>query len=164
MTVFRICLFCSLFIVVLANLVSAEVNEVHDVFVCKEVERKISGAIKITKIARRVAYEDECEFYFYSGTDWFSVHLEKYKTEEISKKEFSDEFDFLTLAETYPTSVTQLNRRNFWEEAKGYHKRSDSDHLIMLRHKQVNITLISSSYELVLGIEPLLRTVRFGKI
>ncbi len=136
--------------------------ERENVFVCQEVERKVSEQVKISKAAKPFARDDECYLYFYSGGDWFSIHAKKFESEEESKKEFSFEFDVLALDETYPESVKHLKLHNFWDEAKGFNREPDPDRFIMLRHHSVVLTLISSNYELLEKIEPVLRTIKFG--
>lgn len=158
---FRVFVFFVCFYGILVISASAQNSKSGDLFVCNEVERKISNIIEISKVARRVFNEDNCEFYLYSGKEWLSVDIKKYKTLQLSKKAFSREFNFLTLAKTFPESVRKLDQYNFWNEAKGYFKDLDADHLIMLRYKKINFTLIGSNYNLILKIEPLLRNIKY---
>lgn len=136
-------------------------GQAKDSFVCNEVDRKVLGTLKITKVWRWRKYDDECDFEGDLGSEGFSIDIEKYKTEDESKKAFSMDFRHLTSIDFDEESVQYLERNNFWSEAKGYSDSADTDHLIMLRYKNINITLISSNYYLILGLEPLLRSIDF---
>ncbi len=140
---------------------TAQVNKTTEFFVCDEVEGRISAAVQITKIASRDFRKGECDFYFFTNDDWFSVRISKHKTRNESRRAFARDFDFLTLAETYPENVQKVGRNNFWNQTKGF-RENDSDSLIMLRYKNINITLISSDFELILTkIEPVLRSIKY---
>ncbi len=148
-----------LFFVFVLEMLVISVAGQNDSFVCREVQNKISGSIEISKVARQAIYDDECDFDFHSGDEWFTISIKKHKTLKESRETFSEEFHFLTFAETYPEAVQYLKKSNYWNEAKGYSQSDDSDHLIMLRHKNITITLISSKYDLILKVESLLREI-----
>jgi len=141
----------------------AQVNEIKDVFVCKKIEDVVSKKIEISKIRRRVSYQDECILNVKSEKDWFSISVEKYTTIKESKEEFEFEFDSITLAEIYPENVQCVQKNKFWHSAKGYYKETDSDHLVMLRYKNIVVTLIGSNYFQLLKVKSLLKNAPFNK-
>ena len=130
---------------------------------CREVEAKVLGLLHISETKRQVSYSDECEYYIISEHNWISLYVEKYETKKESVKAYSSSFKFLTSTKFDPDYVHKLERFNYWSEAKGYSRKSEADHLVMLRYEKIKITLISSSYDRILKIEPLLRTVDFSK-
>jgi len=136
-----------------------QVNDVKDVFVCKKIELSITQAIKGTEIQRRVAYEDECRLRVVTGKDWFSISVAKFESEKESKAEFIFDFDLYLPDDTDSTGVKNLRLHNFWGDAKGHFDISESDQLVMLRYKNVVITLIGSNYSQLLKVESLLRGI-----
>jgi hypothetical protein len=131
--------------------------------VCTEIENRISVVVTSSKVGRRALEANLCDVYIYSGKEWFSLKVTKYESLTESAEEFSDSFDLLTLAETYPESVRWLNLDKVWSEAKGYYRKGDSDHLVILRYKKINIQLIGSNYRLLLKVERLLKRIDFEK-
>jgi len=155
--VLRVALLCVVCFGILVFPALGQVQERRDVFICNVVETKVRTAVEVSSVKRRLFADTACTLYLFSGRDWFSIDMEKLMSIEESKKKFAMEFDFLTLNETFPDGVKKLHNENFWSEAKGYFREGDSDQLILLRYKNINITLISSSYDLILKIKPLLR-------
>ncbi len=141
----------------------AQTNEQPNLFICKDIGDSVSKAIVISKEWRWLSDIDECTFEVESKTKSLYVSVKKYESLHKTKEEFSFDFDVLTLTELYPKSLKYLKRNQFWSEAKGYHKSSDSDHLVMLRYKKIKITIIGSDYKLLLKVKRLLQSVNFEK-
>ena len=141
---------------------SAQTNKPAEWAVCHEIEYALSANLKISKFLRRAFSDEECRFEFEADKESFLLGVEKYGSADEAEKALFADFDFLTLSETYPENVMRLPRKNYWTQAIGY-KSADSDHLVLLRYRSSVITIISSSYDMILSIEPVLRNVRLEK-
>lgn len=142
---------------------SAQINKPAEWAVCHEIESALSANLKISKFLRRAFSDDECRFEFAADKESFLLSVEKYSTADEAEKALLADFDFLTLAETYPENVMRLPRKNYWNQAIGYTSAADSDHLVLLRYRSSVITIISSSYDMILSIEPVLKSIRLEK-
>lgn len=138
----------------------AQTNSPAEWAVCHEIESALSAKLKISKFLRRAFSDDECRFEFAVDKESFLLSVEKYGTADEAEKALLTDFDSLTLAETYPENVMRLPRKNYWNQAIGYTSAADSDHLVLLRYRSFVITIISSSYDKILSIEPVLRSIR----
>ena len=141
---------------------SAQINKPAEWAVCHEIESALSANLKISKFLRRAFSDDECRFEFEADKESFLLSVEKYSPADEAEKALLADFDSLTLAETYPENVMRLPRKNYWNQVIGY-KSADSDHLVLLRYRSSVITIISSSYDMILSIEPVLRSIRLEK-
>lgn len=138
---------------------SAQTNNPAEWAVCHEIESALSAKLKISKFLRRAFSDDECRFEFEADNESFLISVEKHGTADEAERTLLADFDSLTLAETYPENVMHLPRKNYWNQVIGF-KSADSDHLVLLRYRSSVITIISSSYDMILRIEPVLRSIR----
>lgn len=139
---------------------SGQTNNPAEWAVCHEIESALSANLKISKFLRRAFSDDECRFEFEADNESFLISVEKHGTADEAERTLLADFDSLTLAETYPENVMRLPRKNYWNQAIGYTSAADSDHLVLLRYRSFVITIISSNYDMILSIEPVLKSIR----
>lgn len=129
--------------------------------ICAEAESKLIETLVGAQPKRRDAYRRDCRFAITYGNEKISVGIKIFDSEEESKAEFPTRFDRLTVdAYDPPFGEQPVDLNGSWNEAKGF-KTDDSDHLVLLRYNRTHLALIGSNYNLLLSIEPLLRTLNF---
>jgi hypothetical protein len=150
-----------IFLVLSLFFASPIVGQKKDLAICEEAESKIIQELVGSKLKRRDSYQKDCRFSMTYGSNNILIAIKVFDTEEDSKKEFPKEFDWLTTGiydPPYGNQLIDLNGR--WSDAKGF-KTDDSDHFVLLRYHKTQLTLIGSSYDLLLRVEPILRTLNF---
>ena len=155
------------FLLLVSLLAAPAIGQVKESSLCSKVELEVLRPLEPSKVGRRVAYDDECIFSFtVGGNERVSLYIEKYETEEKSRKAFTDEFDTLTVYENEQNRSKyrnqNINKDCYWNEAIAY-RRDRPEHLMFLRYQNFTIVLLSSNYGLLEKIEPLLRNIRFEK-
>ena len=132
---------------------------------CKQVDVEVLQPLQPIKVSRKVEYDDECNFRFaVSKNEWILIDIEKFETEEKSHESLASDFRSFTAYDDEkkpPKHRYQLiNKDKYWTEAVAY-KNDIPDHFMLLRYRNFTIEILSSNYELLKKIEPLLRNIRF---
>lgn len=133
-----------------------------DLAICEEVESKIIQELVGTKLQQRDTYQKDCRLSIIYGSEKMLISIKIFDSEKENREVFSKQFDRLT-HDIYdpPYGSQEINLNDHWGNAKGF-KTDDSDHLVLLRYQRTQLTLIGSNYDLLLSIEPILRTVNFA--